>query len=133
MGGHVRFTIPVKPKPKQRPQHGRGYTYTPKETREYEQMAGIYARMAVKRPLEGAIRVKVDFYIPIPKSWPEGKKRLAEAGEIRPASRPDLDNLEKALFDGINGIVWIDDAQVVEVHKAEWYGDPRTDVEISEV
>ena len=133
MGGHVRFTIPVRPKPKQRPQHGRGYTYTPKETREYEQLVGIYARMAVKQPLEGAIRVKVDFYMPIPKSWPEGKKRLAEAGEIRPASRPDLDNLEKALFDGINGIVWIDDAQVVEVHKAEWYGDPRTDVEISEV
>ena len=133
MGGHVRFTIPVRPKPKQRPQHGRGYTYTPKETREYEQMVGIYARIAVKRPLRGAIRVKVDFYLPIPKSWPEGKKRLAEAGEIRPASKPDLDNLEKALFDGINGIVWIDDAQVVEVHKAEWYGDPRTDVEISEV
>ena len=133
MGGHVRFTIPVRPKPKQRPQHGRGYTYTPKETREYEQMVGIYARMAIKQPLEGAIRVKVDFYLPIPKSWPEGKKRLAEAGDIRPASKPDLDNLEKALFDGINGIVWIDDAQVVEVHKAEWYGDPRTDVEISEV
>ena len=133
MGGHVRFTIPVGPKPKQRPQHGRGYTYTPKETREYEQLVGIYARMAIKGPLEGAISVKVDFYMPIPKSWTKGKKQLAELGKIRPASKPDLDNLEKALFDGMNGIVWIDDAQVVEVHKAEWYGDPRTVVEISEV
>lgn len=129
----MKFTIPLQPKPKQRPQHGKGNTFTPKETREYEQIVGFYARRAIKQPLEGAIRVKVDFYIPIPKSWSEKKKRLAEAGEIRPASRPDLDNLEKALFDGMNGIAWIDDAQVVEVHKAEWYGEPRTDVEISEV
>ena len=129
----MKFTIPFQPKPKQRPQHGKGYTFTPKETREYEQIVGFYARRAIKQPLEGAIRVKVDFYMPIPKSWSEKKKRLAEAGEIRPATRPDLDNLEKALFDGCNGIAWIDDAQVVEVHKAEWYGDPRTDVEISEV
>lgn len=129
----MKFTIPLQPKPKQRPQHGKGNTFTPKETREYEQIVGFYARRAIKQPLEGAIRVKVDFYMPIPKSWSEKKKRLAEAGEIRPASRPDLDNLEKALFDGMNGIAWIDDALVVEVHKAEWYGEPRTDVEISEV
>ena len=129
----MKFTIPLQPKPKQRPQHGKGNTFTPKETREYERIVGFYARRAIKQPLEGAIRVKVDFYMPIPKSWPEKKKRLAEAGEIRPATRPDLDNLEKALFDGMNGIAWIDDALVVEVHKAEWYGEPRTDVEISEV
>lgn len=133
MGSTVRFTIPFQPKPKRRPRHGNGVTYTPKETSEYEEIVGIYARMAVKRPLEGAISVKVDFYMPIPKSWTKGKKQLAELGEIRPASKPDLDNLEKALFDGMNGIAWVDDAQVVEVHKAEWYGDPRTDIEISEV
>lgn len=129
----MRFTIPVQPKPKQRPQHGNGYTFTPKETSEYETIVGFYARRALKQPLRGAIRVKVDFYMPIPKGWQKAKKQLAEEGQIRPVSRPDLDNLEKALFDGMNGIAWVDDSQVVEVHKAEWYGEPRTEVELEEI
>lgn len=133
MGNYVKFTIPVQPKPKQRPQHGNGTTYTPKETRDYEMIVGFYARRAIKQPMTGAIRVKVDFYMPIPKSWTKGKKQLAERGVIRPATRPDLDNLEKAVFDGMNGIAWEDDSLVVEVHKAEWYGEPRTEIELTEV
>ena len=129
----MKFTIPLQPKPKQRPQHGKGNTFTPKETREYEQIVGFYARRAIKQPMRGAISVKVDFYVSIPKSWPKAKKEAAERGEIRPTSRPDLDNLEKALFDGMNTIAWVDDCQVVEVYKAEWYGDPRTEVELREL
>lgn len=28
----------------------------------------------------------------------------------------DIDNATKALFDSLNGIVWKDDAQIVELH-----------------
>lgn len=130
----MKFTIPLQPKPKQRPQHGKGYTFTPKETREYEAIVGFYARRAIKQPLTGAIGVKIDFYMPIPKSWPEAKKQVAERGEIRPASRPDIDNLVKAILDGMNGgIAYNDDSQIVELVCNEWYGEPRTEVEIKEL
>lgn len=130
----MKFTIPLQPKPKKRPQHGKGYTFTPKETREYEQIVGFYARRAIKQPLTGAISVKIDFYMPIPKSWTKAKKQGAFEGLIRPASKPDIDNLTKAILDGMNnGIAYTDDSLIVELIVREWYGDPRTEVELNEL
>ena len=73
------------------------------------------------------------FYLPVPKSWTEAKKRMAVTGEIRPASRPDIDNLGKALCDACNGIVWVDDSLIVDLHMREYYGEPRTVVEVKEI
>ncbi len=134
MGSVVRFTIPLQPRPKQRPQHGKGYTYTPNETREYEAIVGFYARRALKRPVTGPISMKVDFYIPIPKSWSKAKKQAAEIQKLRPASKPDIDNLVKAVLDGMNnGIAYADDSQIVSLVLNEWYGDPRTEIELTEL
>jgi Holliday junction resolvase RusA-like endonuclease len=36
-------------------------------------------------------------------------------GGCYPTGRPDIDNTLKLLLDACNGIVWLDDAQVVEV------------------
>jgi Holliday junction resolvase RusA-like endonuclease len=48
------------------------------------------------------------------------------AGDIRPTSRPDLDNYVKAALDAINGIVIADDALVVELEACKRYGpDPK--------
>lgn len=130
----MKFTIPLPPKPKKRPQHGKGYTFTPKETREYEEIVGFYARRAIKRPLTGAISVKMDFYMPIPKSWSKAKKEAAECGELRPTGTPDIDNLAKAILDGMNdGIGYCDDKQIVSLTCNEWYGEPRTEVELNEL
>ena len=130
----MKFTIPLQPKPKQRPQHGKGYTFTPKETREYEQIVGFYARRAIRQPLTGAISVKIDFYMPIPKSWTKTKKEGAFEGLIRPSSKPDIDNLTKAILDGMNsGIAYTDDSLIVELIVREWYGEPRTEVELNEI
>lgn len=134
MGNTLRFVIPLEPKPKQRPKHGRGYTYTPSETREYEAIVGFYARRAIKRSVKGPISMKIDFYMPIPKSWPKAKKRDAEEQKIRPASKPDIDNLCKAVLDGMNtGIAYADDSQIVSLILNEWYGEPRTEIELTEL
>lgn len=134
MGSNVKFTIPLQPRPKQRPQHGKGYTFTPKETREYETVVGFYARRAIKQPLTGAISIKMDFYMPIPKSWSKAKKQAAECGELRPTGTPDIDNLVKAILDGMNnGIAYTDDSLIVELIVREWYGEPRTEVELNEL
>lgn len=129
----ISFVVPIKPRPKRRPQHGKGYTFTPKETREYEALVGFYARRALKRPLEGEITVRMDLYMPIPRSWPEDKRTAAEGGLIRPSSRPDIDNLVKAVLDGMNGIAFKDDGQIVSLTANEWYGEPtRTEVTVTE-
>lgn len=130
----MKFTIPIPPRPKQRPRFTNGHTYTPKETIEYEAVVGFYARRSLKQPLSGALRVRMDFYLPIPKSWSKAKKTAAERGDIRPASKPDIDNLAKAILDGMNGgIAYADDSQIVELICNEWYGDPRTEVELKEL
>ncbi len=43
----------------------------------------------------------------------------------------DLDNIQKSIFDGLNGIVWYDDQQVVEVHAYRHKGTPqRTEIKV---
>lgn len=36
-------------------------------------------------------------------------------------NRPDIDNLSKALFDCLTGIVWKDDSQVCDYHARKYY------------
>ena len=46
---------------------------------------------------------------------------LAGAGKL-PAPRGDIDNYVKSVFDAFNGVVWEDDAQVVELRARKEYG-----------
>lgn len=43
------------------------------------------------------------------------------AGKIRPTKRPDADNVLKAIADGLNGLAYHDDAQLVEMKGAKYY------------
>ena len=63
----------------------------------------------------GPCIVWVTFALPRPKSAP---RRIT-----RPATRPDLDKLLRALLDGCTGVVWRDDAQVVQVMALKEFGD----------
>ena len=44
----------------------------------------------------------------------------------------DLDNHVKAVLDALNGVVWQDDSQVVELHAFKHKGDPLIEIEIEE-
>jgi len=46
--------------------------------------------------------------------------------------RPDFDNLVKAICDGMNGVVWVDDCQVAAMGAcSKVYGEsPRVDVTV---
>ena len=62
---------------------------------------------------EGAVSAKrIVFKIKMPKSWSDKKKQLMNGTEH--ISKPDLDNLEKALLDGLNGWIFKDDCQIWE-------------------
>jgi Holliday junction resolvase RusA-like endonuclease len=87
--------------------------------------------MAGRAPLDGAIALDIQIAMPVPASWPKKRQAAALRGEVRPAGRPDLDNLLKAISDGMNGVVFRDDSQVVEVTARKIYGaDPQARVVI---
>lgn len=77
--------------------------------------------------LEGPLVLTANFYMPIPKSFSNVMAAKAETGRLLPDKRPDLDNLTKLLLDGLNGVCWKDDNQVISLHAHKYYSEePRT-------
>lgn len=96
--------------------------YTPQKTASYEGLVAQMAHAAMAgRPLAtGPVKVDIDIRLQIPASWSK-KKAMAACGGVAATKKPDIDNVEKALFDGLNGVVWVDDVQVIEVTKRKRY------------
>jgi Holliday junction resolvase RusA-like endonuclease len=112
------------PRAKARPRLGRGgHVYTPPRTARYERDLGWMARQAMigRKPLEGPLKVTVIATLAVPRSWNAARRKAAMAETIRPTGKPDIDNLLKSI-DALTGIVWLDDAQVVEATIAKVYG-----------
>ena len=126
----VMFVIPGQPIGKGRPKvDARGgkfaRVYTPEKTANYEWLVAHSAQAAMNgRPLFlGAVAVQLDIRMPIPVSWSLKRQGMASRGEVAPTKKPDIDNVEKAIFDGMNGVVWKDDVQVIEVSKRKRYAE----------
>lgn len=133
----VEFTVDGKPQGKARPRVMKGYTYTPRNTVLYEeQVRTEYARQtnSYRFADDRLLCLQIWAYMPIPKSTPKAKRELMLSGHIRPAKRPDLDNILKAIADALNGIAYHDDAQLVDMRATRWYSDsPRVEVYIAEM
>ncbi len=109
----VRFVVSGDPVPKARPRVTRHGTYTPQRTRDYEEAAGWAYREAGGSLFEGDVGLRMTF-------WRHTRQRV------------DLDNLIKGIADGLNGIAWSDDSQIVYLEASKNYGsaDPRAEVEV---
>jgi Holliday junction resolvase RusA-like endonuclease len=47
-----------------------------------------------------------------------------------PYPLPDIDNLEKAIFDSLNGWAWVDDKQICKLESEKFYArEPRIEIE----
>jgi len=104
--------------------------YTPAHTRDYETVVREAARKAMAEEaimgFRDAVSVEITAYIAIPASWSKKKRALAAFNEIKVVSRPDLDNYIKAALDGMNGVVFNDDSQIVHLIAAKKYDtNPR--------
>ena len=131
----IKITIPEIPIPKGRPRFTRqGFAFTPTKTRQYEKLVKqIALQHRPKELLTGALKVTMLFYVPIPGSWSVIKKYKAVTGEIRPITRPDLDNYAK-VKDALKGVIFSDDSIIVEEHLHKWYSkEPKTIIVIEEV
>ncbi len=132
----IKFTIPGAPVAKGRARsflrQGRIAHYTPQKTAQYENLVRLVAQQATGKaaPVTCAVTLIIRAFLPIPTSWSRKKHLAAAVGEIVPTKRPDLDNIIKAIKDGANTVIWIDDSQVIDIHASKRYGTPRVEVEI---
>jgi len=124
----VIFQVDGTPVPKGRPRFARRgkfvSTYSPKTTVDYETKVSDAAKQAMgsQKPLEGPVVACIYITLPIPASYPKKRFKACLSGEERPTKRSDIDNFVKAIFDGMNGIVFTDDSQVVSLHATKVYG-----------
>lgn len=112
---------------------GQTFSYTPDGTVLYENLIKISFSQTGERPFraEEYLRVTIMAYYPVPKSTSKKKATEMVAGYIRPAKKPDIDNVVKSILDALNGVAYHDDTQVVAVFAEKFYSDtPRVEVEI---
>ena len=130
----IKLTIPGEPCAKQRPRLGKGYTYTPQKTVNYETLVReLYILQNFRQQLEGELVMTVRAYFTVPKSASKKKAADMVAGRIRPTKRPDWDNVGKIISDALNGLAYHDDSQIVSATVEKWYSlEPRVEVELRE-
>lgn len=98
----VLFTDPV---PCPRPRVGRHGAYYPARYRNWKDSFRklLVAKVASDAPIRGPVTARIRIFVKRPRKtslgWP----------------KPDVDNYAKAVMDACNGVVWEDDAQVIEL------------------
>jgi len=135
----IEFTIPGEPVPQARPrasrQGNRVVMYDPPKSRNYKKYVELIARQyAPKKLYEGELEMEIKIYRPIPKSTTKKNRALKNAGIKRPIVKPDNSNYAKGIEDALNGIIYKDDSQIVDLKISKFYSDdPRVEVKIREL
>ncbi|MDG9784656.1 RusA family crossover junction endodeoxyribonuclease [Metapseudomonas otitidis] len=116
----IEFFVPGEPVGKGRPRlsthAGLPRMHSTAKSIAYEGLiahAGSQA-MAGEALIEGPVLVEIYMGLSMPQSMSKKRRAQALAGLIFPTKRPDMDNVIKAIFDGLNGVTWVDDVQVVD-------------------
>lgn len=109
----IEIRIPIKPIAKARARSSRsGHFYTPKRTSDYEEAIAWYVRKAYDgEPFDVPLSVSFVF------CFKHSKKRGPHT------SRPDQDNLVKAVSDACNGILWDDDCLIAHANVLKVWDD----------
>ena len=112
------ITVYGNPIPKARPRLGaNGAVYTKRTTSEWEWLvAREYTLQNGPKFTSGPVGITLRFY-------------------RQDDRRADIDNLEKAILDALNGEAYLDDSQIVETHVSKAIDKklPRVEIEVSEV
>jgi Holliday junction resolvase RusA-like endonuclease len=125
----ISFEVPGNPAALKRARIGRrgafASMYDPQENRDAKATLAVFASKAMgkRAPMTGPLALNVTFYFVRPKS--KRRKRPPDPFPY-PDGRPDVDNLIKLCADGMTGIVYKDDAQIVTcVAMKLWAQDNR--------
>lgn len=118
-GDYISFTVPGPPEGKRRPRtrvFGRRATiYTDPKDKAYEAKVAAGAKVAMmgRAPWEGPLVVMVKAWLQVPASASAPRKLRIMDGVEDWFGPSDIDNYLKAVLDGCNGVVWVDDRQVM--------------------
>ena len=111
----ISFIVPGIPVAKGRPRFarvGKGVrTFTPAKTVRFEERVMLAAQAAGVTMLTGPVEVSISAIFGM--VGPPRKRKPREAQWK--ATRPDVENVAKAVLDALNGIAYRDDAQVVSL------------------
>ena len=113
MRDEYAFTLPVPPSANRYWRIWNNRIVVTDEARAYKQ--AVFLKLREYEPLRGDVGVNFTVF--------------------RPARRGDLDNYVKILFDALNGLVWLDDMQVVKIsmYRADDKHNPRVEFLVYEI
>ena len=135
----MKIIIPIVPTAQMRARHGvvNGFSRTYKDKMQAQRESVLMAQLAKfqpAEPMQGELLLGVKAYLPIPLSKPKKWREAAASGDVRPTTKPDLDNLLKHIKDCLSMMrFWGDDKQVVGYlpGTGKYYSEsPRWEVEI---
>ena len=123
----IHFTIPGEPVAQGRPRAtsigGHARVYQPKKSMSYQAKVATFATEAMRvdkqQPLVGAVSVEIEAVFE--RAASSYRKKNPRKREAR-TGRPDVDNLIKAIMDGMAGVVYANDSQVAIVCAAKYTG-----------
>jgi Holliday junction resolvase RusA-like endonuclease len=135
----IQFTVYGEPVAQGRPRfsnHGEfTKVYDPAKSRDFKKYVKLVS--SENRPeklIEGPVQLEVKIYKSTLKSFSKKKAVQAEKGELRPLTKPDVDNYVKGVKDALKAVIWRDDSQVVDLHISKWYSEvPRIEISITEL
>jgi len=82
-----------------------------------------------------AIAAELHYYF----SWPKSISKKRKAAWIENhvcdrATKPDGDNLEKMIWDALEGVIFINDSRITRLHRTKSYSDtPRIEITLSKI
>ena len=131
----IEFTIAGDPQGQGRPRLARQgkfvHTYDPPKSREYKaKVAQSFQQAYVGKPLTKPVKITIRAVFGIPKSYSKARTRACLEGLEWPTKKPDTDNIEKGVYDALNGLAYEDDKQIVQASVYKVYG-PQAKVVVS--
>jgi len=123
----VMFSVDGIPHGKGRPRFRRignfVSTYTDAKTKIYEALVKEAAQKAMgsSEPLETPLAFYCYIRLPIPKSYSKKRTEACLSGSELPTKKSDIDNYCKSIMDALNGVVYLDDSQVVHMVATKKY------------
>ena len=132
----MKLTFEIEPVEQARPRAtrmGKGIRlYDPKKVSTYKKQLGMMCKFQYKdKPLTGPLIVSLKFYRQVQSSVSKKERELRLSGIHRPIVKPDTDNYIKSTLDGLNGLLWEDDNQIVKIVAEKYYSDrPRIAIEV---
>lgn len=121
----IDFTVYGKIVPKGRPRattiYGHPKLYTPKTTIDYERLISVQAKTQSNNQFLGdkKFALYLEMYFALPKNT--SKKKLQELSNTYCTNKKDIDNVAKVVLDSLNGVLYSDDHNCVELHCIKKY------------